>query len=142
MHDILSREGVNSRVDYNLPVVSVMSDRLDLQRMAKQIAAAVRRLRKARDWTQERLADAIGVHRTTVVEIEKGTRDHDHSTIQAIADAFEVQIGEITGETADSSGLSRDALEVARLFDKLEDEDRVFVKKFVRRFFAGPPSSR
>src|SRR5687768_14542994 len=120
-----------------------MRDTLDLPHMANQIAASVRRLRKSRDWTQEQLAEAAGVSRSTINKIEKGERDHDHSTVQAIARALGVAIGEITGETPESSGLSHDALLIAEAFEQIVDvEDRAALKRFVLGFVRGLPSRR
>jgi transcriptional regulator with XRE-family HTH domain len=105
---------------------------VDSAAMAEQIAAAVRRLRKARGWTQQQLADAIGKHRSTVHLVEKGDRDHDLATIQKIADVLGVTIGEITGESSDEErGLSRTALRLAQIYDDLIDpEDQAAVKRF------------
>jgi transcriptional regulator with XRE-family HTH domain len=109
--------------------------------MAEQIATAVRRLRKARRWTQQQLADAIGVHRTTVHLVEKGDRDHDHGTIQKMADVFGVPIGEITGEAPSATpGLSQTALKLARIYDALEPEDQAAVKRLFAYFAAGRAS--
>lgn len=118
-----------------------MRDRLDLVAMARQIAAEVRRLRKAHGWTQQQLADAIQKHRSTVIEIEKGQRDHDHSTIQAVADALGVVIGEITGAQTELRGLSAEAMKIARLYDSMDVEDRAAVKRIFQRFASGPTSS-
>jgi transcriptional regulator with XRE-family HTH domain len=112
-------------------------------RMAKQIAAAVKRLRNKSGWTQQQLADQSGVHRTTINKIERGRGDHDHGTIQALADVFGVALGEITGErSADGVGFSKDALRIAEWYDSLDLDDRAFAMKFFEKTFGGGPSRR
>lgn len=119
-----------------------MDDGVDCPTMAEQIAAAVRRLRKARRWTQQKLADEIGVHRSTVHLVEKGDRDHDHGTIQKIADALGVPIGDLTGAQGETMALSQEARDFALLYQSLDVEERATVMKFVRAIAPKSPSSQ
>ena len=50
----------------------------------------LRDLRKARGWSQERLAQAAGVSTSTVYVLEAGKRSAEDSTILAFAGALEV----------------------------------------------------
>lgn len=51
-------------------------------------------LRKAKGWTQERLAEASGVAVRTIQRLESG-QDANLETLRLIADALEVEVGEL-----------------------------------------------
>lgn len=57
--------------------------------------ATVRRLREAHAWSQERLAEHAGLHRTYVGEIERGTAIASIVTVEKLAQALGVGIGEL-----------------------------------------------
>jgi transcriptional regulator with XRE-family HTH domain len=51
---------------------------------------AVKRLREARDWSQEKLAEVADLNRSYVGEIERGAVVPSLVTLKKIADAFSV----------------------------------------------------
>lgn len=51
----------------------------------------VRELRTERGWSQELLAERADLHRTYVVEVERGHRNASLDVIQALADALDVE---------------------------------------------------
>lgn len=55
------------------------------------IAENVRRLRKAKDLSQEELAEVCGYHRTYVGGIERGERNITITTLEALAGALNVE---------------------------------------------------
>jgi DNA-binding XRE family transcriptional regulator len=55
----------------------------------------VRELRERRGWTQEKLADQCGLHRTYIWGIEQGRRNPSLVNIVKIAQALGVKIGEL-----------------------------------------------
>jgi transcriptional regulator with XRE-family HTH domain len=55
------------------------------------IAENVRRLRKGRGISQERLAETCGYHRTYVGMIERGERNISIATLEALAGALGVE---------------------------------------------------
>jgi XRE family transcriptional regulator, regulator of sulfur utilization len=57
--------------------------------------AAVRRLREAHAWSQERLAEHAGLNRTYVGEIERGTAIASIVTAEKLALAFGVGVAEL-----------------------------------------------
>ncbi|MBB2926731.1 helix-turn-helix domain-containing protein [Paraburkholderia silvatlantica] len=57
--------------------------------------ATVRRLREAHAWSQERLAEHAGLNRTYVGEIERGTAIASIVTVEKLAHALGVSIGEL-----------------------------------------------
>lgn len=57
--------------------------------------AAVRRLREAHSWSQERLAEHAGLNRTYVGEIERGKAIASIVTVEKLAHALGVGIGDL-----------------------------------------------
>jgi DNA-binding XRE family transcriptional regulator len=53
------------------------------------LAANVRRLRIAKEWSQDRLAEAIGVEQNAISLIENGRSNPTLMVIEAIADALD-----------------------------------------------------
>jgi transcriptional regulator with XRE-family HTH domain len=51
--------------------------------------------RAERDYSQERLADEAGLHRTYVGDIERCEQNPTLGSLEALADAFGIQIGEL-----------------------------------------------
>ena len=61
----------------------------------------IRYLRKSEKLTQQELATAIGVAKSTISMYENGQRKPDFETLEAIADYFNVDMNYLTGWTAD-----------------------------------------
>jgi transcriptional regulator with XRE-family HTH domain len=114
-----------------------MHDRLILDRMAKVVADNVRRLRKARDWTQDDLATRVGLSRGAIGQIERGEVDPALSTAQAIADVFGVPIGELTGEARQTVKFTEEALELAAFYDGLKPVERAWVWELFQKLALG-----
>ena len=55
----------------------------------------VRKLREAKSWSQEHFAEVSGLHRTYISGIERGTRNPTLTVVWQIANALEVQPGEL-----------------------------------------------
>jgi transcriptional regulator with XRE-family HTH domain len=53
---------------------------------------AVRRLRVERGWSQERLAEVAGIHRTYVGDVERGLRNVSLVNIERLARALSVDL--------------------------------------------------
>jgi transcriptional regulator with XRE-family HTH domain len=53
---------------------------------------AVRRLRVERGWSQERLAEVTGIHRTYVGDVERGLRNVSLVNIERLARALSVDL--------------------------------------------------
>ena len=56
---------------------------------------AVRRLREARDWSQEDLSDEADVHISQVSGIERGIANTTIRTLGRVADGLQMGLGEI-----------------------------------------------
>ena len=63
--------------------------------LVKVVASNVHRLRAARGWSQEDLADHCGLHRTYVGAIERGERNLTLATLERLAAALEVEPTEL-----------------------------------------------
>lgn len=55
----------------------------------------VRKLRKGKDWSQEKFADECGLHRTYIGAIERGERNVSLNNIHAIAKALGISVKEL-----------------------------------------------
>ena len=58
----------------------------------------VQRLRLARGWSQEELAERAGLHRTYISGVERGVRNPTITVLEKLAVAFEVEIGVVAGK--------------------------------------------
>lgn len=67
--------------------------------MAKDLKASlgarIRELRKNLGWSQERLAEACGMHWTYIGQVERGERNLTLHSIQAIAKALKIKISDL-----------------------------------------------
>ncbi|MGB8030335.1 MAG: helix-turn-helix transcriptional regulator [Terracidiphilus sp.] len=59
------------------------------------LGARIRKLRKAQEWSQERLAESSGMHWTYIGQVERGERNLTLQSIQAIAKALNLKISEL-----------------------------------------------
>lgn len=64
----------------------------------KRLAVRVKALRLAKGWSQEELAHQAGMHRTFVSEIERATKTSSIVTVEKVARAFDITIGELLDE--------------------------------------------
>ena len=119
----------------------------DFQNVFKQ-------LRLASGYTQQEMAEKLGISRSTIGMYETGAREPDFETLEAIADFFNVDIDYLLGRTNKTTLLpessyyyNEDAREMAQflfenpeykvLFDasrKIKKEDIEFVKQMLDRF--------
>lgn len=65
-----------------------MAEDRQVGRMRRVVAVNVRRLRKARGFSQESFADACGLHRTYIGSIERAERNVSIDNIERMADAL------------------------------------------------------
>lgn len=110
-------------------------------------------LRVASGFTQQEIADKLGISRSTIGMYETGAREPDYTTLEAIADLFNVDIDYLLGRTNKTTiipesvyYLNDDARDLAQfmfenpeykvLFDasrKVKKEDIEFVKQMIDR---------
>ena len=61
-------------------------------KILRQFGDEVKRLRKAKGWSQEELAKRAGLHRTYIGSIERSERNVSLMNIQRIAKAFNIKV--------------------------------------------------
>jgi len=61
-------------------------------KILRQFGDEVKRLRKAKGWSQEELAKKAGLHRTYIGSIERSERNVSLMNIQRIAKALNIEI--------------------------------------------------
>lgn len=66
----------------------------------------IRQLRKAKDMTQEELADALNVNRATLANWELNRATPDPATLGTLANYFQVSVDWLLGRTEDPHGVS------------------------------------
>ena len=64
----------------------------------KRLATRERALRRDKGWSQEELAHQAGVHRTFVSQIERAVKISTIVTVEKVARALGVRIGELLDE--------------------------------------------
>lgn len=92
-----------------------------MDELQKQIAAAVRTLRKQRNWTQEQLAAKSGRSLDAISNIERGVNKPSLKTIGSLAKGFDISVAELFQATGYGSetrtNLMTSLLDVVRSLD-------------------------
>jgi len=57
--------------------------------------ANVRRFREARGWSQDKLSEISGPHRTYISGIERGVRNPTIKIVHEITEALEITVGQL-----------------------------------------------
>lgn len=70
------------------------------------VGEAIRSLRKARGMSQTDLAEALKVSRSTIAMWESGKREPDLDSLDALADAFNVNMTMLLGSAEDDETLA------------------------------------
>ena len=64
----------------------------------QSIGDRIKELREAKNWTQDDLADAAGIHRVTIAKYEAGKVEPKSTSLSRLATALEVDAGFLLGE--------------------------------------------
>jgi transcriptional regulator with XRE-family HTH domain len=64
----------------------------------ERVARNVRKRRDARRWSQQALADKLGVQRAYVTQIESGARGVSLAVLEKLAKTFQCSMGDLLGE--------------------------------------------
>ena len=69
-----------------------------MRTLQERLGRAVRRVRKAADYSQESFADLVGVHRTYMGAVERGEVNISLQNIERIAEALELRVSKLLQE--------------------------------------------
>jgi transcriptional regulator with XRE-family HTH domain len=72
------------------------------------LGRAIRRLRERTGYSQERFASRIGVHRTYMGHLERGTANPTVKMLQLVAEGLSLSVGELL-TLAENEGIERAA---------------------------------
>lgn len=98
----------------------------------KRIGAHVARLRRDMGWTQERLAEEVGIDASYLARVESGTRRATLQIFRGIADALDQDLSELFDEEKEPAPPPI-LPELRRSLEKLDLEDQKLVSLLVNR---------
>jgi transcriptional regulator with XRE-family HTH domain len=98
--------------------------------LAVLLGARIRARRQALRWTQEELADRLGVEVNTISRMECGIRTPSLERLGQIADALRVSAASLLGDASPSSRDQADAL--LKILDELTASERVLIVEMVK----------
>jgi len=100
----------------------------------KKIGAQLRDLRNKRGWTQEDVAEKIGISRSAVANIELGKRGLTLETLRKCCDAFSIDISYFAIESDEDDVV--DVLERLRaVFRDVSDSEREMMLREIMRYY-------
>ena len=104
------------------------------QELLRQVGQRVSQARKERGWTQEQLAEAIGIEPVTLSRWETGDRALSLSTLAAIASALEVPLGDLLDVTRDIPAAEHapEEGELLRLYRGLSESQQDIILRLAR----------
>ena len=104
------------------------------QELLRQVGKRVAQARKERGWTQEQLAENVGIEPVTMSRWETGDRALSISTLSAISGCLEVSLGDLldTERPVPQSELAPEEAELLRLFRSLPPSRQDIVLRLTR----------
>ena len=102
--------------------------------LLQQIGQRVAQARRDRGWTQEQLAETVGVEPVTMSRWETGDRALSLSTLAAIASALEVPLGDLLDVTRDIPAAEHapEEGELLRLYRGLSESQQDIILRLAR----------
>ena len=109
------------------------------QELLRQVGQRVAQARRDRGFTQEQLAEAVGIEAVSLSRLETGDRALSLSTLARISDALGVGLGDLLDiqRAIPVSDHAPDEAELLRLFGKLPENKRDIVLRLVRDLTSG-----
>lgn len=99
-------------------------------RLAKQLGMHISARRKALKWTQDAVAERVGVDAETISRFERGANLPSLPTLERLAKALRIDIGELLSKPVTKN--IDDISLIATWMADLSSEDRQFVLSTVR----------
>jgi len=100
------------------------------ERLAKRLGKNVAKRRKQLDWTQEQVAERVGVDAETISRFERGANLPSLPTLQKLSEALQSSVGDLLSKQSPEA-ISETAVFSAWIAD-LSSDDRAFVMTVVR----------
>lgn len=94
------------------------------------IGERIKAARLDKGYTQEQLAQMIGVAKSTLTGYEKGNREPDAMKINALARVLDVT-GDYLLDTGFKPSVSTQAMEIARAYDKMSSYGKSLIDKII-----------
>lgn len=110
------------------------------ERLPASPGTRIRAARRERGWTQDKLAEAIGVSRSAVAQWETDRAGQVRANLASIAEVLEVSVEYLVhGEDrrAPAQAGSADELALLRLYRECAPEDRQILLRTARRLARG-----
>ncbi len=104
------------------------------QELLLAVGQRVGQIRREQGWTQERLAEAIGLQAISLSRLENGARALSLSTLARIADALEVGLGDLLDVARPLPQVDRipGEAELVQLYRGLDEERRDLVVRLAK----------
>jgi len=104
------------------------------QELLRRVGQRVAHARGDRGWSQERLAEAVGIEPVSLSRLETGDRALSLSTLAAIADALGVNVGDLIdeGRLIPAPQLGPEAAELVRSFEVMPRSRQRLLLKLAR----------
>lgn len=99
------------------------------------LATRIAELRRQRDESLQDVADAVGVTKTHIWELERGrTKNPSLAVIEGLANHFRVSIASLVGEDIDAADADQELARMFRLASDLEDDERRVLDDMIESF--------
>ena len=113
------------------PEAADMANKKSALRLGKKLGASIAERRGARKWTQEELAERLGVAAETISRFERGATLPSLLTLQELAQILRTPISDLLGEV--SSNADDQAAAISKWISDLHLDDREYVVAVVKR---------
>ncbi|MFT3960437.1 helix-turn-helix domain-containing protein [Propionivibrio sp.] len=100
--------------------------------LARRLGKEIGSRRKALGWTQDALAERVGVDAETISRFERGAHLPSLPTLERLAIALHVEIGELFSKN--TAAKTDEAITLSAWMDELLTEDRQFVLSVARQY--------
>jgi len=113
------------------------------QEFLRHVGQRVAQARKERGWTQEQLAEAVGVEPVTLSRLETGARALSLSMLLSVADALDISLADLldTKRPRPKPSHGAEEAELLRGFERLPVTQKDIVLRLVRDLARTAPSA-
>ena len=99
------------------------------------LADRIGELRRTRGESLQDVADAVGVTKTHIWELERGrAKNPSLAVIEGLANHFKVSIASLVGEDIDAADADQELARMFRLASELDDRERQFIDDMIESF--------